>query len=200
MLLDFLLNPNLAYIVLVFGLWLLVMAVLTPGTGVFELGALFAFLLAGWQISSMPINWWALVILVIGVVPFMVAVLRSRKMLFLFISILTLVVGSIYMFQGDGLAPAVNPVLAIVVSSLTAGFMWFVTVKTLEAQHARPAHDLEMLIGAEGITRTPIYYEGAVLVQREEWSARSKTLIPVGERIRVIGREGFVLLVEPWQE
>lgn len=199
MLLDFLLNPNLAYIVLVFGLWLMVMAILTPGTGIFELGALFAFAFAGFQMYSLPFNWWALVILVIGVVPFMVAVLRSRKLLFLGLSILTLVIGSTYMFQGDGWVPAVNPFLAVVVSSLTAGFMWFMTVKTLDAQHASPSHNLGLLIGAEGITRTPVHYEGAVMVKMEEWSARSKTLIPVGERIRVVGREGFVLLVEPWE-
>ena len=42
------LNPNVAYLFLVAGFSLALMAVLTPGTGLLEIGALFVLLLAGW--------------------------------------------------------------------------------------------------------------------------------------------------------
>lgn len=194
---NFIINPNVAYLLLVSGFLLAVMAILTPGTGFLELGAFFALVLAGWEVYQLPVNWWALGLLLIGVLPFMVAVRRSGNLLYLGLSILALVVGSAFMFQGEGLQPAVSPLLALVVSTLSAGFMWIATVKTLEAQRIRPSHDLGALIGSVGTAKTNIFQEGSVFVGREEWSATSEVPIPEGTKVRVLKRDGFILHVEP---
>jgi len=199
MIVETLLNPNLAYLFLVAGFLLVMMAIFSPGTGYFEVGALFALAFAGWQMYVMPVHWWALLLLAVGVIPFWIAVRRSGNRLYLALSILALIIGSTFLFQGEGWRPSVNPALAITVSTLTAGFMWLVTVKTLEAQQIRPSHDLSNLIGQLGLARTPIHYEGAVWVKMEEWSARSETPIPTGSRVRIIDREGFVLVVAPFE-
>ncbi len=200
MLTDFLLNPNIAYLLLVAAFLLILMSLLTPGTGVFEAGAILTITLAGWQIYTLPVNWWALFVLVAGVVPFFLAVRRSGQRLYLIVSIAALVVGSAFMFRGEsGWVPGVHPLLASVVSISVGVFLWFVVVKTLEAQFSQPAHDLDQVIGALGMARTDIHYEGTVLVKMEEWSARSEEPIPSGSRVRVTGREGFVLVVEAYQ-
>jgi len=194
---ELLLQPNIAYLVLVGGFLLAMMAILTPGTGVFEIAALLVLLVAGWEVYNLPFNWWAFIVLVIGVFPFMLAVRRSGNLWYLALSILALIIGSVFMFKGDGLQPAVNPVLAIVVSALTAGFTWLITVKTQEAQTSIPTHDLGSLIGAVGIAKTDIHLEGTVFLNMEDWSAQSETLIPAGSEVRVMNRHGFVLSVEP---
>jgi membrane-bound ClpP family serine protease len=56
---DYLLSPNIAYLVLVVGIVLSLMAIFTPGTGIFEIGALFALILAGYSVYNLPVNWWA---------------------------------------------------------------------------------------------------------------------------------------------
>ena len=193
---EFLLQPDIAYLLLVSGFLLLLMALLTPGTGFFELGALFVLFLAGWEVYNLPINAWALIVLILGVIPFWLAVRRSGNLWFLALSILTMIIGSAFLFQGESWRPAVHPLTAIVVSTLTAGFMWLITVKTLEAQQKTPTHDLSGLIGQHGITRTDVHHEGTVYVHQEDWSAWSQAPIPAGEEIRVTGREGFVLQVE----
>lgn len=195
--LDILLNPNVAYLFLVGGFLLAVLALLAPGTGVLEVGALFALILAGWAVYNVPINLWALIVLLLGVLPFILAVRRTGNLIFLVISIIAMVVGSAFLFQGQGLQPAVNPVLAIVVSSLTGGFFWVVTRKVLEAEQTRPSHDLEALIGRIGEAKTDIHDEGTVQVAGELWTAHSDEPISEGAHVRVLGREGFVLQVEP---
>ncbi|MFQ5615014.1 MAG: NfeD family protein, partial [Anaerolineales bacterium] len=180
---DFFLQPDLAYLFLVGGFVLALMAILSPGTGFFEIGAIFVLLLAGWEVYNLPVNWWALTILVVGVFPFWLAVRRSGNLLYLALSILALVVGSTFLFQGEGWRPAVNPILALVVSTLTAGFMWLLTVKTLEAQTSVPIHDLGALIGAVGVARTDIHTEGAIFVNMEDWSAQSDEHIPAGAEV-----------------
>jgi membrane-bound serine protease (ClpP class) len=201
---DLLLNPNVAYLFLVFGFSLAMLAILTPGTGLLELGAVFSLLLAGWGVYNLPLNYWAAGLLILGVFPFVLALRKSGQVIYLAISILALVLGSAFLFQGEegaGFgAPAVNPILALLVSTLTAGFFWIVARKVIEAETARPTHDLNALIGEIGEARTDISpesgVEGTVLVGSELWSARSKTLIPAGTPVRIIAREGFVLEVE----
>lgn len=193
---NFLLNPNLAYIFLVGGFSMAMMAVLAPGTGLLEIGAFFSLLLAGYAIYNLPINYWALGILILGVFPFFWAVRRSGHMLYLGISILALVVGSAYLFRGEvWWVPAVNLVLTLVTSALAGGFFWIVARKSLEAGTAPPSHGFLGLVGALGEAKTDIYHEGSAQVLGELWTVRSDRPIPAGATIQVIRREGFILEV-----
>ncbi len=194
---ELLLNPNLAYLFLVSGFSLALLAILTPGTGVMEIAAIFALLLAGWGIYNLPINYWALGILLLGVFPFIWAVRKSGHMLYLGISIFALVAGSVFIFRSEvWWQPAVNPVLASVVSLLSGGFFWIIVQKTLEASAVLPAHDLSPLVGAIGEAKTEIHHEGSAQVNGELWSVRSKDPIAEGAVVRVLKRDGFVLEVE----
>jgi membrane-bound serine protease (ClpP class) len=194
---DLLLNPNVAYLLLVAGLLLAALAVLSPGTGLLEIGALVALLAAGWGAYNLPVNLWALGVIVLGIVPFILAVRNSGRWLYLVLSIVALVVGSAFLFRGQGWQPAVHPVLALVVSALTAGFFWLVARKALEAENIRPSHDLTAVIGAIGEAKTDIYQEGTVQVAGELWSAYSDSPIPAETPVKVVGREGFILQVQP---
>jgi membrane-bound ClpP family serine protease len=196
---EILMNPNVVYLILVLGFMLTIMALIAPGTGILELTAFFMLLIAGWSVYNlnMPINYWALAILLLGVIPFLVAVRRTKQPIYLVISIISLVIGSAYLFQGQyWWQPAINPFLALIVSVLAGGFLWFATTKALEAAQAPPTHDLTSLIGAEGEAKSDIHEEGSVQIAGELWTAQSEQLIPRGSRIRVIGREGFILHVE----
>ena len=195
---EILLNPNVAYLILVIGVILTIMALFAPGTGVLEIGALFVLLLAAWEISQQPINLWALLLLVLGVIPFILAVRKSHKLIYLVVALIAFVVGSIYLFQGDyWWQPGVNPVLAIVTSVMACGFLWIAVTKVLESDRMRPRHKLANLAGEVGEARTDIHSEGTVQIESELWSARSSVLIPEGSKVRVVRREGFILEVEP---
>jgi membrane-bound serine protease (ClpP class) len=196
---DFLSNPNVVYLLLAGGLIIAVLALAAPGTGLLELGALAALLLAGFSIYiySIPINAWAVVLLLVGLVLFFVSVRKTRSWPFLMISILALVVGSAYLFSSEvWYQPGVNPILAAVVSIFSGLFFWVAARKVMEADRVPPRHEMEALIGMIGEAKSDIHAEGSVLAAGELWSARSAQPIPVGSRVRVIGREGFTLQVE----
>ncbi len=197
---NFLIDPNISYVLLVIGLVLSMLALFSPGTGIIEIGALFTLVLAGIGIWNMPINWWALVILVAGVIPFILALRKSRHWIWLLISILSLVLGSVFVFKKEGDGLAVHPVLAIVTSIIAVVFLWFVGRKSIEAMGLKPVNLRENIIGKIGETRTEIHWDGTVHVGGEEWTARSEKPIPAGVPIRVVQRDGLVLIVEPVDE
>jgi membrane-bound serine protease (ClpP class) len=193
---EFLLDPNVAYLILLGGVLLAMLALAAPGTGLFEVGAFFCIALAGYAIYHLSFNWWALVLLALSVVPFVYAIQKPKRELYLALSILLLVVGSVFMFPAAEGQTAVNPLVAILASGLVAGFLWVAVRKSLEAASARPSHDLEELVGQIGEARTKVFEDGSVQVAGELWSARSESPIAAGNLIRVVKREGFILIVE----
>ena len=194
---EILVDPNVAYLLLIVGVVLAIMALFAPGTGVLEVGALFVLFLAGWEISQQAINLWALAVLILGVIPFIIAVRKSRNLVFLVIALVAFVIGSAYLFQGaTWWQPGVNPILAIVASILASGYLWIATTKVLETEKLKPRHDLAKLIGDVGEARTEIHSEGSVQLGSELWSARSDIPIPSGSKVKVVKRDGFILDVE----
>jgi membrane-bound serine protease (ClpP class) len=178
---------------------LAVLALLAPGTGVIEVVAMFSLVIAGYGISQNMINVWALVIMLAGVVPFVIAIRRHQRgnWLFLLVSILALVIGSAYLMQGaTWWQPGVHPILALVASSVSAGLLWLVGHKGLEAMARRPTTVLDRVVGATGKAETPVHLDGTVYVAGENWSAHSEKPIPADARVRVLKREGFILEVE----
>lgn len=193
---NFLMDPNVAYVLLVGGLLLGILVMFSPGTGLLEVGALFMLVLAGFSIANFTINFWALLVLVVGIVPFILALRRSRQYIYLVIALAALIVGTVFIIRGDDGGPGINPVLASIVSILVTGFVWMVGRRSVEALDM-PVRSMARLIGKTGEAHTDVFAEGSVYVDGEEWSGHSDVFIPAGSPVKVLGREGLTLLVAP---
>ncbi len=193
---DILLNPNIAYILLVAGTFLALWALVVPGTGLAEIGAFFCVVLAAYSIYHLSFNWWALVLIVLSILPFFIAIRKPGCEAWLAVSIAGMIIGSAFFFPDVKGRPSVNPLLAIVTSALYAIFVWFSVRKVMQITQTKPAQDLSALIGRRGEAKTSVETEGSVQVAGELWSARSTNPIPAGSAVRVVAREGFILIVE----
>ncbi len=191
-------TPNLVFIILVAGIWAGALALVVPGTGALEVLAVFCLLVAGYAALSLPINLWAMVILLLGAGSFVGAVVRPQKSFFLIASAVLLTGGSILLFRGEsGRISGVSWPLAVAGTLLTLGFFWLVIHQSMKAHRLRPTMDPGRLTGVIGETLTEVRASGSIQLASEIWSARSREAIPIGTRVRVVGREGLVLLVEP---
>jgi membrane-bound serine protease (ClpP class) len=200
---NLLLDPNIVFCSLVLGILLTILALFTPGTGLLELGALFVLIVAGWGVynNPLPINPWAIAILIVGVaiggIPFIAKMKKSNRPVFLIIALAAFALGSMYLFEASAWwKPAVSPLVAVPVSIVTGGILWIIAHKAIEAEQLRPSHDLRKLIGQVGEAKTDIHTEGSVQVDGELWSAWSEQPITAGAVVRVIGREELILKVE----
>ncbi|MCU0486538.1 MAG: hypothetical protein MUC85_10585 [Anaerolineales bacterium] len=144
---EFFFDPNIAYLLLVLTSLVMLASVLSPGTGFIELSALSLMVLTGWVIYNSSINPIALVLLVVGFVPFWLAVRRSGKRWYLWAAIGLFVVGSSFLFtRPDSWMPAVNPVLGVGVSALVSLFLWWAARRTIEVMLSTPVHDLGRIL------------------------------------------------------
>lgn len=194
---DILVNPNVAYITCVLALIAILAAIVAPGTGLIEITALLLIGVSAYLVYNIGMNLWALIVLLLSVVPFVIAIRSKNSLPYLIASILMIIGGSLFLFTGTGLKPLVDPLLVIGISALAATFVWFAAKKSIQAQKAKIIHDIDALVGETGEARTAIHQEGSILIGSELWSARSQQPIPSGQRVRVVKREGFILEVEP---
>lgn len=188
-------DPNIAYVLLIIGFMLSVLALLTPGTGVVEIIGLFSMILAGYGIISTPSHYWAIIIL-IPFFPLIYVYRKFKKDYYLIIAIALLNIGSFMIFKSEDGGFAVSPFVAITVILLNAPILWVIVKKIIEAIDRSPDFDPENIIGNIGIARTNIFNDGTAYVAGEEWSARSEIKIGKGEEIKVVKKEGLVLWVE----
>ncbi len=188
-------DANIAYVLLVVGFVLSVLALLTPGTGVVEIIGLFSMILAGYGIISNPVNYWALIILV-PFLPLIYVYRKTKKDYFLIIAIASLNIGSFMIFKSEEGGFSVSPIIAIVVTLLNAPILWVIVKKIIEAIDRKPDFDPGNIIGAIGEARTNIFLEGTAYVSGEEWSVRSNEKINKGEVVKVVKKEGLILWVE----
>ena len=72
------------------------------------------------------------------------------------------------------------------------------TIVTYRLSHRwRPRAGVETLIGEVGRATVPCRPDGRVRVRGESWRAQCIAGADAGDRVRVVGRDGLTLLVEP---
>lgn len=194
---DVLWVPNLVYLMLMAGVWLAAMALVSPGTGLLEVAAMTMLVLVGVGTLRVPVDLWALLVIGLGIAGFVVALRARRPQVWLVLSAVLFSAGSAFLFGVLSGGPAVHPLLAGTVSVLTVGFFWFAVGRGILAQRAALQHDLGTVLGQVGEVRSPLAPVGSVYVGGELWSARSHAPVAVGTAVRVRGRDGLVLIVEP---
>jgi membrane-bound serine protease (ClpP class) len=188
---------NLLYLLLVFGVWLAALALVTPGTGVFEVLAFFALVGAGLGTAFVSLNSWALIFLVVGAVLFILAFRLPREGLWVVLSATAFSLGSVFLFRLEDGGLAVHPLLAAVVSVMTLGYFWLAIRNAIAAHRAGPTLDPSLVMGQIGEVRTELNPIGSVYVAGELWTARSEVPVVVGDQVRVQDRDGLMLVVEP---
>jgi membrane-bound serine protease (ClpP class) len=195
--LSILLDPNLVYLVLVTGVWLAVTAAYMPGTGIVELLAAALVIGSLLLLASMPVNWWAALLVIVGGVMFLVLPFVEERHRVLSLGGLVLqVVGSLFLFS----TAMVSPILILAVTAISLAYYRYVLTPILRTHTQSAALRTDRpLVGEYGRVQSPLNPTGMVRVQGESWSARasenSPTPIPADASIVVLDRDGLVLIV-----
>lgn len=188
-------DPNLVYLILIIGLWLSVTAAYMPGTGVFEVLAAVGVIIALVALANMPTNWWAVILIVVGVLSFLVMPFLDRRFAVLAVGGLVLqAAGSLTLFNGAAVA---LPLIVVVIGGALV-YHRFALMRILNYHQTTPAMlDDQPLVGAFGHVQRALDPVGTVYVRGETWTARSDEKLDSGTEITVVDQEGLTLFVEP---
>lgn len=196
-LLSVITDPNIAYILLLLGVYGLFFEMWNPGYVLPGVMGGICLLLALYAFQVLPISYAGLGLILLGIA-FMVgeAFLPSFGALGIG-GVIAFVVGSIILMDTDVEGYTVAWPLVLTVAALSAAFFTGVVTLALKARRRAVVSGAEELLGATGDALEAFADAGRIRVHSEEWQARTKHPIAAGQRVRVIAREGLVLLVEP---
>ncbi len=194
--LDRLMDPNLAVLILVIGGLLIYLEFNTPGTIIpGALGTLLV-VLALFALNLLPVRYTSLMMLVAAFVLLLLeakfashGVLATAGVICLIFATLTLVAGPI---------PEMRVSLATAISTGIAfgAVTTFLVRIAIRARRNKVLTGPEALIGSIAIAQQPLEPRGQVMVHGELWFAESPSPIAPGERVRVCAVRNLTLLVE----
>lgn len=200
-LLHALVDPNIAYLLLILGLWALVAEFSHPGLIVPGVSGVICLILAFVALGSLPVNWAGVALIVFAVALFLLDI-KVTGFALTAGGVVAFGLGSLMLYRPWKPASPAAPsfavdlrLVAVTLLSLLA-FFGFVVSKALRAQRAAVVSGVGALAGARGRAITPLAPSGTVLVRGEQWSAEAVGgRIDVGEEVTVLGSEGLRLRV-----
>jgi membrane-bound serine protease (ClpP class) len=199
-LLSVITNPNVAYILMLLGIYGLFFELANPGYVLPGVIGAISLLLALYALQVLPVNFAGVGLILLGIT-FMIAELFMPSIGALGIGgVVAFVVGSIILFDVDGGNIAVSLPLVAAAAALSAGF-FLIALRALFTAFRRPVvSGAEEMLGSVGEAMEDFSGRGRVFVHGEAWNAESGVAVKQGARVRVTGRDGLTLKIEPEEE
>ncbi len=195
--LHYLLDPNIAAMLLTVGVFAIYLEFNTPGAVVPGVVGFIAILLAVFALSILPTSFAALGLILGAFVLFILeAKLQSHGVLTAG-GIGLLILGMLLLVDGPIPEMRVKPITALVISIPFGIITAVIMTLAIRARRNKIVTGQEGLVGEIGIVRAPLAPEGKVSVMGELWNAISPAPVDIGSRVRVRAVHGLQLEVEP---
>jgi membrane-bound serine protease (ClpP class) len=196
-LLGWLVNPNIALLLLVGGALLIYLEFNAPGTIVpGALGTLMV-LLAIFGLNLLPIRYTAVLLLVAAFALLLLEAKFGGHGALAIAGIVCLTFGTLTLVAAPVPEMAINPWVAIAVSAGFGTITVFLARLAVRAFRMKTRLGVTALVGCRASAMEPLTPEGHVLVEGEIWRAVASEPVAKGAPLRVVGHEQFLLHVAP---
>ena len=207
--LQILVNPTIAYLLLLVGLVGIAIEVFSPGLFIPGTLGLVAFLLGAYGTAQLPVTAAGIALLVVRIAFIVAEAHLPTNGILGAVGVVALAFSGLMLFDTGSDEFEVSVPVVITVALLLGGFLIFATRKVVEAHRRPKLTGWEELIGANGDVRVPLDPVGQVFVNGALWRATladgdsggdARRVLQRGARVRVESVEGLTLRVRPVEE
>jgi len=195
--LDVISDPNIAYILLMIGIYGIFFELYNPGS-VFPgvIGAI-CLILGFYALQTLPVNYAGLLLILLAIVLFLLEIKIPSYGVLSIGGVISMLLGSLMLFESPLPFLRVSWKVIVAATAATAVFFIFAVGMGIRAQRKKPAIGREALTGLIGNASENFKNgEGRIVVQGEIWQAVSSDKIKEGDSVKVIKKEGFKIKVE----
>ncbi len=190
-------DPNIAYMLLLVGIYGLIFEGYNPGALVPGIVGAICLLLALFAFQVLPVNYAGLALIVLGVILMVAeAFVPSFGALGLG-GIAAFVFGSIILLDSDVPGFSISPTLIGGTAAVAGGALMALMYFLVRSFRRPVVSGAEEMVGASGRVLEDFDGSGDVFVHGERWNARSRVPLQAGQDVRVTGMNGLELEVEP---
>ena len=195
-LMSSLMDPNVAFLLLVLGGLAIFAEFNHPGAVVPGVVGVIAIVLALFALNLLPTRFASLALLLVAFALFALEAKFASHGILAAGGIVSMIIGALFLVDGPIPQMRVNIITATAISIPIGVIAVFLTTLVLRARHGKIATGSEGMIGQIGIARTPVGADGKVFVHGELWNAVASAAIAEGARVRVASVNGLHLTVE----
>jgi membrane-bound serine protease (ClpP class) len=199
-LLDILVNPNIAFLLIAIGVQAILIELSSPGGWVAGFIGAVCLALAAYGMGVLSVNWFGALFLVMAFVLFIVDIKAPTHGALTAAGVGSFIVGALVLFNSPGVPQFQRVSVPLVISvGIVIGISFAIILGfALRAQKVPLRMGQEMLAGTLGTARSRIDPLGQVQLQSELWSAdlaEGAESIQPGEKVEVVKVEGLRLKV-----
>ena len=196
-LLGWLVNPNIALLLLFGGGLLIYLEFNVPGTIVpGALGTLMV-LLAIFALDLLPIRYTAVLLIVAALALMLLEAKFGGHGALAIAGIVCLTFGMLTLVAAPVPEMGVSPLVAIAAGTAFGGITIFLAGLVVRSQRRKARLGADALIGARATAMEPLSPVGHILVDGEIWQAVASEALPAGAPLTVVGHDHMLLRVEP---
>lgn len=190
-------NPNVAYILMLIGVYGLIFELYSPGGIIPGVVGVISLSLALYALNILPVNYAGLALLLLGI-----ALMIAEAFVPSFGALglggaAAFVIGSIMLLDIDAPGFRISPVLIGSVAVVSSALFVFVMMMMLRARQRHVVTGIEELLQSRGEVIEWRGRQGRVRIHGEIWQARAEASLAAGTLVDVTGIDGLSLLVTP---
>ncbi len=190
-------NPNIAYILLMLGIYGILAEFSTPGIGFAGVFGTISLLLAFFALSSLPVNLVGILLIAAGVILLLLEIKVQSSGILGIGGVVGIILGSMMLIQTGSPFFKISISLIIGVGAFTILFFFLLATLVYQVHRKKVTTGRKGLIGEKGYAKTALKPEGTVFVRGELWQAESiDGNIKKDEKIQVVKIEHLKLFVK----
>ena len=199
-LLSVITNPNIAYILMLIGIYGLIFEFSNPGAIVPGTIGAICLLLALYSFQLLPINYAGVALILLGVALMVGEAFQPSFGMLGIGGTIAFVIGSIILMDTD--TPGFGIDISIIITFAATSVLIFIFVigMAIKARRRPVVSGMEELLGGEAIVDSDFDHTGTVTIHSEHWSAVTEQPLRKGQSVKVTGLKGLILQVKPLED
>lgn len=190
-------DPNIAYILMLIGIYGLLLEFYSPGVGVAGVTGAISLLIALYAFQLLPINYVGLGLMLLGISLLIAESMVPSFGIFGLGGAVAFALGSVFLIDSDVEHFAISlPLIGAVTVTALLFSLWVLTTLWRQRQHKAVSGD-DAIVGAQAIVVEGFIEKGFVSLDGEHWAAVSDKPTHTDQRVLVLARDHLTLKVTP---
>ncbi|OAJ95040.1 NfeD family protein [Vibrio bivalvicida] len=192
-------DPNIAYILMMIGIYGLLLEFYSPGFGVAGVTGAISLLIATYAFQMLPVNYVGIGLILLGIGLLVAESLIPSFGIFGFGGVIAFVLGSIFLIDSDLPELQVSLNLIYSIALISAALVVFVLRRIMQLRKSQVVSGIENLIGRQAVVDSHFTTDGYILVEGERWAAHGDGQFCQGEVVIVEAIDGLILKIKKQQ-
>ncbi|MFN3659363.1 MAG: NfeD family protein [Pseudolabrys sp.] len=192
-------DPNVAFILLLVGIYGILFEFWNPGGLVAGVIGAVCLLLGLTALATLPVQYGALGLVVLGIGLIVAEAFAPGFGILGIGGVIAFIAGSLFLFDPAGADIDISVSLPLIIASAvtTGALALFVLSAAVKARRRPATTGAEQMIGSVGEVVEWDSLKGRIRVHGEIWAARAEQSFAPGDAVRIVQREELTLLVAP---